>query len=29
MIILKEDPIIPAQMAKIKYNIPIFLWLVE
>ena len=29
MIILIEDPIIPDQIAKIKYNIPISLWLVE
>lgn len=27
--ILREDPIIPAQIPKIKYKVPIFLWLVE
>lgn len=29
MIILIEDPIIPDQIAKIKYRIPISLWFVE
>jgi hypothetical protein len=29
IIILIEDPNIPAQNEKIKYNIPISLWLVE
>lgn len=27
--ILIDEPIIPDHIAKIKYNIPIFLWLVE
>lgn len=27
--ILKDDPIIPDQIPKIKYNVPISLWLVE
>jgi hypothetical protein len=29
IIILMNEPSIPAQKEKIKYNIPIFLWLVE
>jgi len=29
IIILIEEPIIPDKIAKIKYNIPISLWLVE
>lgn len=27
--ILSDDPIIPAQIPKIKYKVPISLWLVE
>lgn len=27
--ILKEDPIVPAHRAKIKYKIPMSLWFVE
>lgn len=29
IIILNDDPTIPAHIAKIKYNIPIYLWFVE